>query len=117
MVPVPIPYSPLRYTLCYLIAADPGLIVVDPGWDSEDRWQALTTGLSRAGAPAVDVTGVVATHVHPDHHGMSGRVRAASGAWVAMHPAEQDSLPSRACAGPRPARPPLIWSICWITVR
>ena len=26
-----------------------------------------------AGATAVDVTGVVATHVHPDHHGMSGR--------------------------------------------
>jgi glyoxylase-like metal-dependent hydrolase (beta-lactamase superfamily II) len=34
---------------------------------------------------------------------MSGRVRAASGAWVAMHPAERDSLPSRtwdAATGP-----------------
>jgi len=103
-VPVPIPSSPLRYTLCYLITADPGLIVVDPGWDREDGWQALTTGLSRAGATAVDVTGVVATHVHPDHHGMSDRVRAASGAWIAMHPAERDSLPSRtwdAATGPK----------------
>jgi hypothetical protein len=71
-VPVPIPYSPLRYTLCYLIAADPGLIVVDPGWGSEDGWQALTTGLIRAGATAVDVTGVVATHVQ---RGGAARVR------------------------------------------
>ncbi|WP_424737716.1 MBL fold metallo-hydrolase [Mycobacterium sp.] len=67
--------TPLRYTPCYLIAADPGLIGVDAGWDSEDGWRALATGLSRAGAMAVDVTGVVATHVHPDHHGMSGRAR------------------------------------------
>ena len=27
---------------------------------------------------------------------MSGRARAASGAWIAMHPAERDSRPSRA---------------------
>ncbi|HEY2308435.1 MAG TPA: MBL fold metallo-hydrolase, partial [Streptosporangiaceae bacterium] len=34
-VPVPIPDSPLRYTLTYLIAAGSGLVVVDPGWDCE----------------------------------------------------------------------------------
>jgi glyoxylase-like metal-dependent hydrolase (beta-lactamase superfamily II) len=38
------------------------------------------------------VTGIVVTHIHPDHHGMSGRLRAASGAWVAMHPAEHETL-------------------------
>jgi glyoxylase-like metal-dependent hydrolase (beta-lactamase superfamily II) len=91
-VPVPIPDSPLRYTLTYLIAAGGGLVVVDPGWDTEAGWRALTGGLQAAGASPADVTGIVATHVHPDHHGLSARLREASGAWVAMHPAEADSL-------------------------
>jgi hypothetical protein len=30
-VPVPIPDSPLRYTLTYVVAAGSGLVVVDPG--------------------------------------------------------------------------------------
>jgi glyoxylase-like metal-dependent hydrolase (beta-lactamase superfamily II) len=34
----------------------------------------------------------VVTHIHPDHHGLSGRLREASGAWIAMHPAEEAML-------------------------
>jgi glyoxylase-like metal-dependent hydrolase (beta-lactamase superfamily II) len=94
-VPVPIPGSPLRYTLTYLIAAASQLLVVDPGMGTEQTWQALLAGLGQAGATAADVTGIVVTHVHPDHHGLSARLRAASGAWLAMHPAERDSLPAR----------------------
>jgi glyoxylase-like metal-dependent hydrolase (beta-lactamase superfamily II) len=91
-VPVPIPNNPLRYTLCYLIPGDDGLVVVDPGWDSDLGWDALTAGLAEAGATAADVTGVVLTHVHPDHHGLTTRLKDASGAWVAMHPAEQATM-------------------------
>jgi glyoxylase-like metal-dependent hydrolase (beta-lactamase superfamily II) len=91
-VPVPIPDNPLRYTLTYLIAAGNDLVVVDPGWNTEPTWLALTAGLTAAGASAADVTGVVVTHIHPDHHGLSARLRDASGAWVAMHPAERDTL-------------------------
>lgn len=94
-VPVPIPDNPLRYTLCYLFTGDAGLLVVDPGWDTDAGWAVLEQGLKAAGAAPGDVTGILATHVHPDHHGMSARLREASGAWVAMHPAERDSLPSR----------------------
>ena len=28
------------------------------------------------------------THIHPDHYGLAGRVREASGAWVSLHPAD-----------------------------
>ena len=94
-VPVPIPDNPLRYTLSYLIPADDGIVVVDPGWDTDDGWAALTAGLAAAGAAFADVTGIVATHVHADHHGMSARLRDRTGAWVGMHPAERDSLPQR----------------------
>ncbi|WP_328478020.1 MBL fold metallo-hydrolase [Actinoplanes sp. NBC_00393] len=91
-VPVPIPDNPLRYTLTYLVPGDDELVVVDPGWNSELGWTALETGLAVAGATPADVTGIVVTHVHPDHHGLTGRLRDASGAWVAMHPAERATL-------------------------
>lgn len=94
-VPVPIPDNPLRYTLCYLVPADEGLVVVDPGWDTPEGWQALSDGLATAGASATDVAGIVATHVHPDHHGLSAKLREMSGAWIAMHPLERDTLPQR----------------------
>lgn len=92
-VPVPIPDNPLRYTLTYLIAAGDELIVVDPGWEAGISWDALRAGLLAAGATPARVSGIVVTHVHPDHHGLSARLRAESGAWIAMHPAERDSLP------------------------
>ncbi|KAA9156922.1 MBL fold metallo-hydrolase [Amycolatopsis acidicola] len=94
-VPVPIPDNPLRYTLSYLVPADEGLVVVDPGWDTDEGWAALHAGLAAAGASIGDVAGIVATHVHPDHHGLSGRLRERTGAWIGMHPAERETLPHR----------------------
>jgi glyoxylase-like metal-dependent hydrolase (beta-lactamase superfamily II) len=94
-IPVPIPDSPLRYTLAYAFCEDTGVVVVDPGWDTPRGRLALTTGLARAGASLGEVAGVVVTHVHYDHHGASAWLRETSGAWVAMHPAEAESLPSR----------------------
>lgn len=70
-------------------------MVLDPGWDSREGWTALSAGHAAAGTSPGDVVGIVATHVHPDHHGLSGQLREHSGAWVAMHPAERDSLPQR----------------------
>jgi len=94
-VPVPIPDNPLRYTLSYAFTADAGTQIVDPGWDSAAGRRALTDGLATAGVTLGDVTGIVVTHIHPDHHGLSGWVREQSGAWIAMHAAEAETLPAR----------------------
>jgi glyoxylase-like metal-dependent hydrolase (beta-lactamase superfamily II) len=94
-VPVTIPDNPLRYTLCYLLLADSGVVVVDPGWETDRGWADLQRGLAAADLPADRITGIVVTHVHPDHHGLSQRLSAASGAWIAMHHAEPAYLPSR----------------------
>src|SRR5580698_9452193 len=94
-MPVTIPDNPLRYTLCYLLLSDTGAVVVDPGWDSERGWQDLQAGFETAGVPAERVTGIVVTHVHLDHHGLSRRLSEASGAPIAMHTAEVQALPSR----------------------
>jgi glyoxylase-like metal-dependent hydrolase (beta-lactamase superfamily II) len=101
-VPVMMPENPLRYTLAYVLLADTGAVVVDPGWDSDQGWEDLLHGLQVAGLSAGQVTGIVVTHVHLDHHGLSRRLSEASGAWIAMHTAEVQNLPSRIseAAGP-----------------
>lgn len=94
-VPVPIPNNPLRYVLVYLFELDNGVALVDAGWNTDDAWQALNSGLEEAGGSMGDVRAVVVTHIHPDHYGLAGRVREASGAWVGLHPADAALLQGR----------------------
>ena len=87
-VPVPIPNNPLRYVLVYAFDTDRGPYIVDAGWNTDDAFAALGSGLGQAGFDIADIQGVLVTHIHPDHYGLAGRVREASGAWVALHPAD-----------------------------
>ncbi|MGV9702982.1 MBL fold metallo-hydrolase [Streptomyces sp. NPDC003483] len=82
---VPIPDNPLGTTLVHVVDTDRGPVLIDTGWDDPDSWEVLTAGLAACGIPVAEVHGVVITHHHPDHHGLSGKVRDASGAWIAMH--------------------------------
>jgi glyoxylase-like metal-dependent hydrolase (beta-lactamase superfamily II) len=94
-IPVPMPDSPLRYVLVYALELDDGLGLIDAGWDTPEAWQALNDGLAIAGADVADVRAVVVTHIHPDHYGLAGRVREASGAWIGLHPADAALLVGR----------------------
>ncbi|WP_406435447.1 MBL fold metallo-hydrolase [Streptomyces sp. NBC_00631] len=87
-VAVPIPDNPLGYTLVYVMDTDRGPVLVDTGWDDPGSWDVLEAGLAACGTGVGEVHGVVITHHHPDHHGLSGQVREASGAWIAMHAAD-----------------------------
>ncbi|MEU6717602.1 MBL fold metallo-hydrolase [Nonomuraea sp. NPDC046802] len=87
-VPVPIPINPLRYVLVYVLELPDGVVIVDAGWNTDEAYDALTAGLAVAGYAITDVKGVLVTHIHPDHYGLAGRVREASGAWIALHPAD-----------------------------
>ncbi|MFH8606066.1 MBL fold metallo-hydrolase [Streptomyces sp. NPDC018029] len=87
-IKVPIPDNPLGFTLVHLLDTDAGPVLIDTGWDDPTSWDTLTAGLAACGVAAADVHGVVITHHHPDHHGLSQRVRDTSGAWVAMHEAD-----------------------------
>src|SRR5918996_4113317 len=74
--------------------------VYDHGGDDPASWDTLAEGLTACGTSVGEIHGVVITHHHPDHHGLSGRVREASGAWIAMHAADGATV-----RRPRPTRP------------
>lgn len=94
-IPVPIPSNSLRYVFVYLFETDRGPFIVDAGWNTDDAFDALSAGISQAGASIAEVQGVMVTHIHPDHYGLAGRVREASGAWIALHPADAALIGAR----------------------
>ncbi|MEV0372001.1 MBL fold metallo-hydrolase [Streptomyces sp. NPDC050636] len=87
-IAVPIPDNPLGHTLVHLLETDRGPVLIDTGWDDPDSWDALVAGVDACGFALTDLHGVLITHHHPDHHGLSAKVREASGAWIAMHAAD-----------------------------
>jgi glyoxylase-like metal-dependent hydrolase (beta-lactamase superfamily II) len=91
-IPVPLPSAGLRHVFVYLFETDSGGYIIDAGWDTAEAYDALTAGLALAGYRVSDIRGVLATHMHRDHYGLAGRIRAESGAWVALHPADEAAL-------------------------
>ncbi|WP_371538555.1 MBL fold metallo-hydrolase [Streptomyces sp. NBC_01023] len=89
-IEVPIPDNPLGHTLVHVVETDRGPVLIDTGWDDPDSWDALASGLAALSLSVTDIHGVLITHHHPDHHGLSGQVREASGAWLAMHAADTE---------------------------
>jgi glyoxylase-like metal-dependent hydrolase (beta-lactamase superfamily II) len=94
-VPVPLPNNSLRYVFVYVLETDRGPYIVDTGWNTDEAYETLDAGLSHIGTSVADVQGVLVTHIHPDHYGLAGRVREASGAWVALHPADAALIAAR----------------------
>jgi glyoxylase-like metal-dependent hydrolase (beta-lactamase superfamily II) len=95
-IPVPIPNNPLRYVLVYALElGGGGVALVDAGWNTDEAWKSLNDGLTVAGGSINDVRAVMVTHIHPDHYGLAGRVREASGAWIGLHPADAVMLEAR----------------------
>jgi glyoxylase-like metal-dependent hydrolase (beta-lactamase superfamily II) len=95
VIPVPIPMNSLRYVLVYAFATPRGAYLIDAGWNTDEAFNALTAGLAQAGFAMADVRGVMVTHIHPDHYGLAGRIREASGAWISLHPADAKLIDSR----------------------
>jgi glyoxylase-like metal-dependent hydrolase (beta-lactamase superfamily II) len=87
-IPVPLPNSSLRYVFVYAFETDKGPYIVDAGWNTDDAFAALSSGLQQAGFAMGDVQGILVTHIHPDHYGLAGRVREASGGWIGLHQAD-----------------------------
>jgi glyoxylase-like metal-dependent hydrolase (beta-lactamase superfamily II) len=92
---VPIPNNPIGYVLPYLIDGEGGYTLIDPGWNAEESVESLRNQLSELGLSFRDLKRVIATHIHPDHYGMAGRIREEAGCEVTLHEREVDFIRTR----------------------
>jgi glyoxylase-like metal-dependent hydrolase (beta-lactamase superfamily II) len=90
-IAVPMP-GPLRSVYVYVVEGRSGLLLVDAGPPGEQALAAVLNGIRALGAEPGDVDGVLVTHAHVDHYGGAARLQQATGAWLAVHPAELDRL-------------------------
>jgi len=97
---LPLPVGPPAYTLVYVFEdAAANLHLLDTGWDLPGSLELLVHGLESIGHELGQVESVTATHLHSDHLGLAERIRAASGARVQVHEAEQRGLDEFAVRG------------------
>ena len=85
----------LPYVLPYFIASRGDNLLVDCGWNTDDAHFALDEQLKEAGSELKDIQTLVLTHAHPDHCGLSGRLKEETGCTIWMHEAEAGFLQSR----------------------
>jgi len=88
---VPMP-GPLEYVLSYLFPSDGGYTLVDPGWPSDEAFDALKAQLDEIGVGFVDIRRLIISHVHHDHYGLAARVKEASGAEVLLHKSDWEAV-------------------------
>jgi len=80
---LPLPLA-LRNVNVYLIEGDRGWSIVDSGMHTPEAEVELRAGLREANVALGDIRAAFITHLHPDHLGMAGTIRAA-GAELLMH--------------------------------
>jgi glyoxylase-like metal-dependent hydrolase (beta-lactamase superfamily II) len=83
LIALPLPLA-LKVVNVYLVEGEHGWALVDSGLHTADAERVLRDGLARAGIAMTDLQRNFVTHLHPDHLGMAGTLRAA-GAEVVMH--------------------------------
>ncbi len=89
---VPIPNNPLGNTNSYLLKGSDGYLIIDPGMNNDDAFEALKKELAEAGVAMEDIKRVVATHSHGDHYGLAGRIKKVSNATIIVHRVARDNM-------------------------
>src|SRR5258707_4707243 len=73
-ITLPIPF-PLRTVTVYALVGPDGWVLVDAGMGTPDARAAFAAGLQAAGLDLAGLRGLVLTHHHPDHVGLSGELQ------------------------------------------
>ncbi len=85
---------PATHTNCYLIYTSRELLVVDPGSPYEDEQLVLAATIDELLAKGRTLSGILLTHMHPDHVGGVNALRAHLGnACVSAHSLTAAALP------------------------
>jgi glyoxylase-like metal-dependent hydrolase (beta-lactamase superfamily II) len=98
-LPTPFPVGPITVYL----ATAPGepVTLVDTGPRTSRTRATLDAGLARLGCAVPDLERIVITHAHADHFGLAAELKAESGAEVATHPWNVETLTDCAAASER----------------
>ena len=89
---LPIPDNPLGYLNSYLIEGNNGWLMVDTGWNCPMAFTDLESQLKEMGLTIIDITTIVLTHAHPDHCGLTNKLKQFSKAKLYLHQLEDISL-------------------------
>ncbi len=89
---VPIPNNPLGNTNAYLLQDDDGYLIIDPGMNNDEAFEALKQELTTIGVAFEEITRILATHGHPDHIGLAGRIKKLSNAKIIAHQVAKDNM-------------------------
>ncbi|MDE3075260.1 MAG: MBL fold metallo-hydrolase [Chloroflexota bacterium] len=95
LLELPLPFPRLPIVNVYLIRDRDELGMVDCGMNVGGAFDALSAYLDHLGCSFKQIRQVIVTHNHPDHIGLSGPIRDASGANVVLHRDDAAVLPSR----------------------
>jgi glyoxylase-like metal-dependent hydrolase (beta-lactamase superfamily II) len=79
----------------YLIEGAKENILIDTGLDTPDAFGTLNKELRHYGFTFKDISRIIITHIHPDHYGLSGKLKQISGCKVAMSEIESGIIDSR----------------------
>ena len=85
----------LPYVLPYMIKGGGDTVLVDCGWNTDSAYKALEDGMKEHGSHPTEINKLVITHVHPDHYGMSGRLKQLSSCDVVIHEKDAEVINAR----------------------
>ncbi|MTD12403.1 MBL fold metallo-hydrolase [Nakamurella sp. YIM 132087] len=89
-----------RHSWAYLIVDAIGRAhLIDCGHDTPANREALIGALGEHGLALTDIATITGTHAHPDHIGMAAHLRRVSGARLALHHLEADTIRRRSTFG------------------
>lgn len=80
---IELPFLPNSSVNVYLLPGNEP-VLIDAGYNSDECWGALQSGLAQHNLRVTDLRKVIITHPHVDHYGLAARIVAQSGAEVWM---------------------------------
>jgi len=76
----------------YLIQGDNEYLLIDTGWNTDEAFKALKKRLAEINVRVEDISRIVLTHMHPDHCGLTGKLKELSKATIAIHHLDKELL-------------------------
>ncbi len=92
---MPLPFPRLPIVNVYLIRDHDELGLIDCGMNIDGAFETFARYLKHLGLTLRHIRQILVTHSHPDHIGLSGRIRETSGGNLIMHRDEAAIVPSR----------------------